>query len=435
MDGGLKLVLIQICLPSAELVANVVPDIYLYHNLDTHYDLLVKEDSRLAKMGLVGKAKIEPLNVIKCDLCDEICPDKSNLETHMEKKHAQSFTDNKWEIVKEKKNKLVKITSQEERLLTEEVITEEEVTRENLNEAEEEVILHKLKHNGYRRTDPQSNSEKVTNKECNFKCQDCSSVFQSQGLLDAHRNSHKTESFECDLCDKTFPTKEELEVHVDKHHEEESAEEWNCNNCPFQGNEAVELMNHLKETSHQPSSKVNKKKLFKEYKRCYTCNLEVDGYVNLMNHRTERHPSNRKCRNFPDDKCEWGKKCWYVHEEDLMEVDESFKSEEPVHKCYICDEKFKTRDDLKKHRKKKHPQNVAVCEKFGSNKCFRNEETCWFHHKVLPVDVPDVTEKQVFFKAQKAPLPPDHNQSVLEAIQKLTSKIEKLEKKVQDFLN
>ena len=175
----------------------------------------------------------------------------------MEKKHARSFTDNKWEIVKEKKNKLVKITSQEERLLTEEVITEEEVTRENLNEAEEEVILHKLKHNGYRRTDPQSNSEKVTNKECNFKCQDCSSVFQSQGLLDAHRNSHKTESFECDLCDKTFPTKEELEVHVDKHHEEESAEEWNCNNCPFQGNEAVELMNHLKETSHQPSLKVN----------------------------------------------------------------------------------------------------------------------------------------------------------------------------------
>ena len=31
-----------------------VPDMYLYHSDQTHYDLLVSEDHRLALLGLVG---------------------------------------------------------------------------------------------------------------------------------------------------------------------------------------------------------------------------------------------------------------------------------------------------------------------------------------------------------------------------------------------
>ena len=99
----------------------------------------------------------------------------------------------------------------------------------------------------------------------------------------------------------------ELTEHMKEEHAIENFQEWNCDSCPFQANEAEELMNHLKATTHQPSPVIDKKNLYKEYKRCYTCDLEVDGYVNLMNHRKELHPSKKKCRNFPDDKFRWGK--------------------------------------------------------------------------------------------------------------------------------
>ena len=46
-----------------------------------------------------------------------------------------------------------------------------------------------------------------------------------------------------------------------------------------------------------------------------------------MNHRKDVHPSKRKCKNFPAGKCTWGKTCWFVHSEELMDVDESFKQE------------------------------------------------------------------------------------------------------------
>ena len=59
------------------------------------------------------------------------------------------------------------------------------------------------------------------------------------------------------------------------------------------------------------------------YKKCYTCDLEFDGYINLMNHRKEIHPSTKKCRNFPGGNCIHGLGCWYAHEEQLMEVEES----------------------------------------------------------------------------------------------------------------
>ena len=37
-------------------VGKLIPDMVLYHSQDTHYDLLVKEDSRLALLGLLAGA-------------------------------------------------------------------------------------------------------------------------------------------------------------------------------------------------------------------------------------------------------------------------------------------------------------------------------------------------------------------------------------------
>ena len=63
--------------------------------------------------------------------------------------------------------------------------------------------------------------------------------------------------------------------------------------------EAQTLLKHLKTTGHQPSSLVEKRKIYSDYKECYTCKEEFDGYFNLMTHRKIVHPSQKKCRNFP----------------------------------------------------------------------------------------------------------------------------------------
>ena len=200
-------------------------------------------------------------------------------------------------------------------------------------------------------------------------------------------------------------------------------------------------MKHLKLTAHQPSPKIkDKKKLFQDYRRCYTCDLEVDGYWNLMNHRKTEHPSNKKCRNFPDGNYTFGKDCWYVHAEELMDVDESFKQDEQKHKCYICHIEFETKDRFKKHKKLEHPLNVQRCKKFISKKCDRREEQCWYIHDSAescssPKSKSPVKKSQVFCEAPADPLPPDQFQKMMDAVDSLCKKVQHMEKRFKDLMN
>ena len=93
----------------------------------------------------------------------------------------------------------------------------------------------------------------------------------------------------------------------------------------------------------------------KNYEKCYTCDLDVDGYVESMTHRKEFHPSNKYCRNFENGICQFGNRCWYVHEEELMDTDETKEPKTVKLEFYLCGDVSKTKDDLKKHRKKTHP--------------------------------------------------------------------------------
>ena len=412
---------------SPELNGKWAPDMFLYHSKNTHFDLLVKDDSRLAAMGLLGKRPViipleKPVNV------------------------SVDVTTDDWKTVKPKNQKQKRDNTADEKLLTDDVI-EENDSHKDLDEMEEENTLLRGKNSGQRRTDPQTYAESLKQTQKCFKCPHCAKELESQGLLDAHTNTHQSDSYDCKKCHSEFQTSENLEMHVKKEHDK--CDEWTCNDCAFQANTSTELIKHLKLSTHQPSPNVgDKKKLFKDYKQCYTCNLEVDGYWNLMNHRKETHPSNKKCRNFPGGKCTFGIKCWYVHAEELMDVDESF--EEPRHKCYVCNDDFKTKDELKKHKKSKHPVNVQACENFLLDKCDRNEAQCWYRHephtsntqpKSRPNPQPkskpsvDQHQNQDFCEAPEDPLPPDQMQKMMEAVTNLCLKVEMMEKRFKDLMN
>ena len=195
-------------------------------------------------------------------------------------------------------------------------------------------------------------------------------------------------------------------------------------------------MNHLKLTGHQPSPIIkDKRNFFSDYKRCYTCNLEVDGYWNLMNHRKLLHPSNKRCRNFPDGKCTFGKDCWYVHAEDLMDTDESFKQDHTKHECYNCHIEFDTKDKLKKHKKLEHAESVKKYEKFLGNKCERDDTHCWYIHKYSKSSSSPSQKDQVFCEDQKNPFPPEHVQRMFATMDQLFQKVQKMEEQFSQILN
>ena len=121
--------------------------------------------------------------------------------------------------------------------------------------------------------------------------------------------SHEEAQILCTDCQQKFHTESDLPDHKEKDHEIKTAAqvEWTCNDCPFQASSSSELMNHVRILAHQSSPNVkDRKKFFFDYRQCYTCKLEFDGYKNLMEHRHNMHPSKKKCRNFPDDSCTWG---------------------------------------------------------------------------------------------------------------------------------
>ena len=81
-------------------------------------------------------------------------------------------------------------------------------------------------------------------------------MLESQGLLDAHMLNMRTANPDhgCDICDENFMNNFDLVKHVSEEHDaKKKPEEWNCNNCSFQGTCISELMKHLKLTGHQPS--------------------------------------------------------------------------------------------------------------------------------------------------------------------------------------
>ena len=102
------------------------------------------------------------------------------------------------------------------------------------------------------------------------------------------------------------------------------------------------LRQHLKKTGHQPSEASRRQT--NEFKKCYTCNNDFEGYIALMDHRADKHPSNKQCNKIPE--CTgWvnGKKCWYVHPDSTTTNNPMPPQQESEIECKRCSNKFKNK--------------------------------------------------------------------------------------------
>ena len=374
---------------SALKSTNWIPDIALYHSKNNHFDLLVKEDSRLALIGPIDvEISQKPDVFVKASACD-LAADKNEI--------AMEVVVDQIDFESELPSSLFACSKCSKSFKAQ-------------NELEVHVKIHEY-----------VESEIVLDKSGPYDCIKCDKSFESKTEYDAHVKIH--DSYSCRSCDETFLTANNLDKHMKEKHKSTNESDWNCNDCAFQASDASCLLTHLKRSGHQPSENVEKKKLYPDYRQCYTCNMEFDGYITLMNHRKTTHPSKKKCKNFPGN-CRFNNDCWYIHEEESMEI--VGPNQESNFKCNFCDEAFTERGQFMMHNKTKHLKSVAICKEFTDGKCQKGEY-CWFRHEHRNEITP---QKQVFQQAQLVQVPPDHLGQLVTLMNTLCIKMEEVQERL-----
>ena len=170
-------------------------------------------------------------------------------------------------------------------------------------------------------------------------------------------------------------------------------EEFNCNECDYQGMKPEELNKHYR-LRHTMEGRI----------KCRNCGKDFELKSNLMIHRKLEHKNTvAMCRNNAEGKCSFSADlCWWSHKEG---------SEKDI-ECFFCDEKFESRALVMMHRKRVHSKTVKLCSQFMNLKCNFGEESCWFKHEhEQRVSSPENSEKKqnsesVFQKDSVNPDPP-----------------------------
>ena len=161
------------------------------------------------------------------------------------------------------------------------------------------------------------------------------------------KSQHNKTKNTCEECGSNFSTQVQLENHIELQHgsKKRFEKQYNCKDCPFQGENGLELKRHIQRTKHTPCD---------HPEHCYTCKKEFASYWHLMNHRKIEHPSNNICRYFLKQECDFDSEtCWYLHKE--KPINEEKKSEMKF-VCNNCEREFEDRSVLMKHKKVMHPE-------------------------------------------------------------------------------
>ena len=91
----------------------------------------------------------------------------------------------------------------------------------------------------------------------------------SEDLLTAHMQNHieLEPAFECNDCGKEFGRKVQYDRHMKTYHTSANVvtKQYNCEDCPFQSENSLELKKHVHRSRHTPSQTTEK---------CYTCKQE-----------------------------------------------------------------------------------------------------------------------------------------------------------------
>ena len=167
---------------------------------------------------------------------------------------------------------------------------------------------------------------------------------------------HKTteKQFNCDQCDFQATAQLQLNKHINLKHKttgQNKEQAIQCRNCDEQFSDKRNLMNHRKRThintvaycrNYQEGicnftaelcwwnhdSTENNKAKNSNIITCYICNSNFESKSEMMFHRKTDHKNVvRKCNRYLQNNCRFESiACWYLHDEEDMEVDDNFEN-------------------------------------------------------------------------------------------------------------
>ena len=117
---------------------------------------------------------------------------------------------------------------------------------------------------------------------------------------------------------------------------------------------------------------------------CFTCRDTFESFGKMIDHRRIKHPSNRKCKWFPE--CERGETCLYKHETAVESVENGPVQAIPAQHgdqitCRICNTRFEDKNEMMMHRKSDHIEKVNMCKNITAGiTCRKGPLYCWYNH-------------------------------------------------------
>ena len=350
----------------AEFPKGAILDMHLYHEFDSHYDLLVDD----AKIKTLSKEIKEPIEKSKTGW------------TTMKKKKQDKHTNH----------------------------TEDVEEEEFLTDSEEEV-LQRNKTEGFRRVSPTSEplKTKQQSNKLNNQCIVCKVMFSSGAQLQIHMISHMNEDDAIPMNameEETMPDPTE----APKPKSQPKVDNTLCNICKLRCTSKKKLETHMRShtrdvtydmSSLQDAIQSNSSPSM-PYK-CTKCNEMFREKKDLRKHITALHPSHKPCKNFSTGKhCDFGAKCDYKH---VIVEDGTFI-------CWDCGNTFAEKKELMVHRKTIHGIDL-ICKKFLEGNCDRSDLACWYCHstkdttptKVSNMDFPNLPQHKEKPKHQQLQQP------------------------------
>ena len=314
----------------AQFPKSATTDMYLYHEYDNHFDLLVDNEKikRLAEVK-VNEPKKETTKNFTNDVTDKPTNDTKKEPS---KKMAKSEA---W--TKVKKSTGNKSNSSR----TEDAKPEEDFLSDSQKVGE---VIHRSKVKGYKRAGPMVEATKHTDKEDTL-CHICQLRCTTNIKLRTHMKSHtKEETYDMSSLQDAIKTSKETSVHT---HDRKQMLNIVCNKCEETFKDKYELRNHIR----------------------------------------VKHPSFKPCKNYKgpnaENSCEFGSKCDYSH----------ILVEDGTYICWECGHLFSRRGELMSHRKQTHGASV-ICRKMSElGGCDRTNEQCWYSHNKPKEQTPKTTEQ------------------------------------------
>ena len=401
-----------------------VPEMNLLFQNGNHFNLVVSQDSDLARSGnkrkengnknhfqfieayleeclekRITESEIEVIEAIpketyvkvQTKVSEKVTVNKSPKSTTKDK-HAKSPEESETKTLKKRLKNLedYDITMRENHdAMTKEMKSmsekleqfkiEVKTLRENKDLLEQKIIQLSQKNMVPVPTvSPESNT---------ISCFQCGFVCASKSHLKSHINNHKELKFKCRVCNEEYLTAADLEAHKEDDHNQQNVNDlkyFKCTDCSFQDPDRKVFVNHRKIHTLRPGLEGPLRNNF----NCRNCSESFESMWQIKNHRRDTHREFLPpCRYDLEDNCIFpADQCWFRHgsaqRRNPTQETENTQIISRAFRCNNCNEAFRTLAEVMRHRKISHPEACKSCVKFVSGNCTREIE-CWFIHRVL----------------------------------------------------